>query len=88
MEQKQMFKQMIDFNRAAFENGFNAMVMMQDQAERMTSMFVDQSSVIPKESKKLVDEWLKACKKGRDELKKSVDQSFNQFQDYFDLPKG
>jgi len=34
----QISKQMLDFNKMAFEKSFSAMVVMQDQAEKMFSM--------------------------------------------------
>ena len=34
MDQKQMLKQMLEFNQAAFNNTFNAMTELQDQFER------------------------------------------------------
>lgn len=80
MDQKKMFKQMIDFNRAAFENTYNAMVTIQDQTERMAQMFVDQSSGIPKEGKKLMQEWLNAYKKGRENFKTLMDQNYDRLE--------
>ena len=37
MDQKKMFKQVIDFNSAAFDNSFSTMVALQDQMEKTTS---------------------------------------------------
>lgn len=35
MEQKKILKQILDFNQATFNNSFNAVVMMQEQFERV-----------------------------------------------------
>jgi hypothetical protein len=83
MEQKQLLKQMIDFNKASFDNTFNAMVMLQEQAERMASTILEQATWLPEEGKKAINEWVKAYKKGREEFKKSVDESFKRVEDFF-----
>lgn len=83
MDQKQMFKQMIDFNKTAFDNAFNSMAMLQDQAERMTGMVLEQATWLPKEGKKVIDEWVKAYKKGRENFKSSMEDSFKKVEDFF-----
>ena len=83
MDQKQVFKQMSDFNKAAFDNSFNAIVTLQDQAESLSNTLLTQATWLPKEGKKAVDEWVKTYKTGRETLKKSVDESFNKVEDFF-----
>ena len=83
MDQKQLLKQMIDFNKASFDNTFNAMVMLQEQAEKMAKTLLLQASWLPEEGKKAIDEWVKAYKKGREDFKNSVDASFQRVEDFF-----
>lgn len=83
MDQKQVLKQMIDFNKAAFDNTFNAIVMLQDQAESSSNTLLAQATWLPKEGKKAIDEWVKTCKTGREAFKKSVDESFKKVEDFF-----
>lgn len=78
MDQKQIFKQMIDFNKALFENTFNSMASLQEQAETLGSMFIEQAPWIPGEGKKVVNDWVGACKKGRENFKKAVDDGFKK----------
>jgi hypothetical protein len=87
MDQKQLFKQMIDFNKASFDNGFNAMVLIQDQTERAANALLDQATWLPEEGKKAIQDWVKTYKKGREELKKSVDTSFAKVEEYFSANK-
>ncbi len=47
MDPKQISKQMFDFNKMAFERSFAAMVVMQDQAEKMFNMWLDQNKWFP-----------------------------------------
>ncbi len=49
MNQFTIAKQMIDFNRTAFENTFGAMCMLQEQSEKMVNTFVEQAEWIPGE---------------------------------------
>jgi hypothetical protein len=83
MDQKQVFKQMIDFNKAAFDNSFNAMVMLQEQTEKATNTLLDQATWLPAEGKKAVKDWIKAYKKGRDDFKKAVEENFKKVEDFF-----
>jgi hypothetical protein len=83
MEQNKMFKQMIDFNKATFDNSFNAMVMLQEQTEKMVGTFLDQATWLPEEGKKVIDEWVSAYKQGRENFKKLVDENFQKVEDFF-----
>jgi hypothetical protein len=83
MDQKIIMKQMIDFNKTTFENAFSTMVTLQDQTERMTNMFLDQTTWLPKEGRKVIEEWAKACKSGRDTFKKTMDEAFKKVETYF-----
>jgi len=83
MDQKQVFKQMSDFNKAAFDNSFNAIVMLQDQAESLSNTLLTQATWLPGEGKKAIEEWVKTYKTGRETFKKSVDESLNKVEDFF-----
>ena len=83
IDQKQLLKQMIDFNRAAFDNTFNAMSMLQDQSERVARTLLEQASWLPEEGRKAIDEWAASFKKGRDQFKQAVDESYAKVEDFF-----
>ena len=83
MDQKQVFKQMIAFNRTAFDGSFAALVTFQEQADRMTSTMLEQATWLPEEGRKAISDWAEACKKGREEFKKRVDESFQKVEAYF-----
>lgn len=78
-----MAKQMIDFHKATFDNSFNAMVMLQEQAERMVKMSLNQATWLPEEGKRVTDEWLKTYKNGRDDFKKLVDEHSKKVEAFF-----
>ncbi len=83
MEQSKIAKQMIDFQKATFDNTFNAMTMLQDQTEKMVNMFLEQATWLPDQGKKALNEWVQAFKKGREDFKKAVDESFRKVDDFF-----
>jgi polyhydroxyalkanoate synthesis regulator phasin len=82
MDQKQIFRQMVEFNKGAFNNAYNAMVMVQDQNETLANSMLNQATWMPEEGKKAVREWVEAFKKGREEYKKSVDEAFKKVEDF------
>ncbi len=83
MEPKQIAKQMIDFNKTAFDNSFEAMSVIQDQTEKMVSSLMEQTSFFPEEGKKLVSDWIKTYKKGREEFKAAADENFKKVESFF-----
>ena len=83
MHQKLLFKQMIDFQKATFDNSFKAMTTLQEQGERMVCMFLEQASWLPDEGKKVVTNWIETYKKGRTDFRDSVEENFDKVQAYF-----
>jgi division protein CdvB (Snf7/Vps24/ESCRT-III family) len=83
METEKFAKQMIDFQKATFNNTFNAMIMMQDQTERLFETALEQTPWLPEEGRRAIDEWTKAYKKGRSEFKGIVDENFVKLTDLF-----
>ena len=87
MDQNQIFKQMIDFNKAAFDNSIKAMVMVQEQTEKMVGATLAQASWLPEEGKKTIEEWMGACKNGSEDFKRVVDDNFKKVEDFFSSSK-
>jgi hypothetical protein len=83
MDQNQIVKQMLEFHKTAFRNSFNAMVMLQDQTEKVMQNFFSQAAWIPEDLKKSSTEWISSYKKGRDDFKKAVDDNFRRVDDFF-----
>lgn len=83
MEPKQIAKQMIDFNKAAFDNSFEAMAVLQDQTEKMVTAILEQNTLIPEDGKKAVSDWIKSYKKGRNDFKTAADESFKKVEAFF-----
>jgi hypothetical protein len=82
-EPRKMAKQMMDVYKASFDNSFNALLMIQEQMERMATMSLDQTMAMPEEAKKAFTDWAKAYKKGCEEYRKSVDENFKRVETFF-----
>jgi hypothetical protein len=78
--QTKMVKQMIEFNKAAFENAYSMMATIQDQTERMMSIYMDKTSGVPEEARKALYEWLDIYKKGCEDFKISIDEGFRKLE--------
>jgi len=74
---------MIEFHKATFDNTFNAMVMLQDQTERMVNITLEQATWLPEEGKRVITEWVQAYKKGREDFRNTVDGNFKKVEDFF-----
>ncbi len=83
MDQYQMAKQMIDFNKTTFDSTFNAMVLLQDQAEKLVFDYLEKATWFPEEGKKAINEWVNSYKKARENFKNSYDESYKKITDYF-----
>lgn len=84
MEQKQITKQMIQFNKTAFDNSFSAMSMVYEQNEKMVETFLGQAAWLPEDGKKTIKDWMTAYRTGCDDFKKMVDDSYAKVEAYFD----
>jgi hypothetical protein len=83
MDQKQLFKQMIEFNQTTFNNIFNATVLVQDQFERVANTALDQIPGLPAEGRKAIENWADVFKDGRNSFKQQIDNSFEQAEKLF-----
>ena len=83
MDSAKIAKQMIDFQKTTFDNSFSTMVMLQEQTERMANTVLDQAPWMPLEGKKVVNDWVTAYKKGREDFKKVVDENFKMVEAFF-----
>lgn len=83
MDQKQIARQMIQFNKTAFDNSFNAMNMVYEQNEKMLDTFLSQATWMPENGKKAITDWMQAYKKGCEDFKKMVDESYQKVETFF-----
>ncbi len=77
-----MYKQMVDFQKATFDNSFIAMIKMQEQGEAMLNVFLNQASWLPEEGKKNIKDWVKSNQTARDDFQKTVNENFKVVEKY------
>jgi hypothetical protein len=75
-------KQLMEFNKKLFDNTFEAIKSLHDQTEKNIDGFLEKAAWIPEEGKKAINEWVKACKKGREEFKTAADENYKKTLDY------
>lgn len=78
MDQKEMVKQMIEFNQATFNNVYDSVVLLQDQFENAAMEALDQSGIVPEDGRKAIENWSKFLKNGRKDIKAHIDIGFEQ----------
>ncbi len=83
MENYQIFKQMAQFNKTAFDNSYNTMAMFREQNEKMTTYLLDQATWMPEEGRKAINEWMKSYKKGCEDFKKIIEQNYQNVEKCF-----
>ena len=87
MDYTKMGHQMTGFYKSAIDNSINAMTMIQENAEKMISLSLEQSPWVPEESKKIVCASMKAYKKGYDDFKVAADEQCKKFEAFVNLQK-
>ena len=83
MEQKQILKQMVDFQKMTFENTFDVMMTLHNQGQKMVDMSIEKSPWIPATGKKIFTDWSDAYQKNSNDFKEFVDANFEKMQEYF-----
>ena len=83
MDPNFMLKQMLDFNKTAYDNSFSAMLTIQEQNEKMVNTFLEQAAWMPEEGKKLIRDWVAAYKKGCEDFKKTADENYKKVDEFF-----
>ena len=83
VQPKEMLKQMIDFNKTAYENAFKNMNMLQEQMEKVINLYIDQTPGMSEEGKKAAKDWAAMYKKGYEDFKKLMDDNFKKMEDFF-----
>ncbi|HCY86731.1 MAG TPA: hypothetical protein DHV36_16495 [Desulfobacteraceae bacterium] len=84
METTAIAKQMIGFQKTVFDNSFNAMVVVQDQTERMINNFMTQLPWVTEENRSQLEETIQYTKKARGEFKNAIDEGYGRFEELFD----
>ena len=83
MDQRQVFRQMLQYNKSISEACFTNLGLLHEHMENNAQMMLDQTAWIPGEGRKVMEEWAKACKQGRQNLKNAVDEGFKRVEAFY-----
>lgn len=81
MDSTQFVKQTLGFQKTIFENSYNAMIVVQDQTEKMMNSYLDQLPWVTDESKSSMKATADLAKKAREDFKTAVDDGFAKFEE-------
>ncbi len=84
MDQKTLMKQLIEFNKTSFNNTYNTMIMMQEQAERMSSTLINHPTLLTDDGKKVIEDWVSLFKTKRHEYQDVVNENFKKLEDFLE----
>ena len=87
MDQKKLFRQMLEFNKTAFDNNFKATSLFQSQSEQYILRFLNNADWIPEESKIMTTEWLSTYRKNYENFKACADENYRKIMDSFAGPQ-
>ena len=74
---------LVDFQKTTFDNAVKMLSAVQTQTEKLIEQLTVQSSWMPNEGKKVVEEWIKTVNRSREDFKRTMDKSFDLLGDYF-----
>lgn len=83
VDSKKMVKQVIDFQKTAFEGAFTAVSFIQDQASNGVQQAIDAAVWMPAENRKQADALLAACAQSREQFKEFVGDNFDRIESIF-----
>jgi len=82
MENNKTVKQLIDYQKAAFETSFNSVLMMQEQSSKALDNMLQQSPWLPAQTKAFISEWTNICKKVTTDFKEAADQNYSKMEEF------
>jgi len=86
--QKQIAQEMTGFYKNTIDSIIKAATIIQENTEKMVSGSLEQSPWIPEENRKFFKDWMRAYRKGCEDLKTATDEQFRKFEAFLNLQKG
>lgn len=81
METAQFAKQTLNFQKTIFNNSFNAMILVQEQSEKMVSSYLEKLPWVTEENRNSLQSSVDMAKKARDDFRKAVEDGFTKFEE-------
>lgn len=83
MDQRETMKQVLDFNKKAFDNVFNTLSSLQDETESLLAGLMEKANWITPEGKKIMSQLSESYRKGRCDFKTMADENYRKASEYF-----
>lgn len=83
MDHEQSVKQMLDYNKRAFDNAFNTLTALQDETESFIARFMEKSNLITPEGKKIIGKMSDSYRQGRCDFRAMADEHYRKAYEYF-----
>lgn len=74
----------VDLQKTTFNNAVKAIESLQNKSGKVLNELVENSSMMPREGKKVVEEWARMLKRSQQDLTKTMDKSFDLISAYFE----
>ncbi len=84
MEPIKITRQMIDFQKALFDNTYTVVAAMQDNSENMVNGILNQFTWVTEEAKRPFNESVTFIKRAREDYRKTIDQGFDNLAELID----
>jgi len=78
-------KQVITFQKVFFENAYEAMRQLQNQALEMNETLFKQMPLLSEENKNMIEKSVETGKQAQDNLKKALDDGFVRLEALFEV---
>jgi hypothetical protein len=82
MDIRAFMLQMVSLQKATFDNGFETLATIQEEAERITDDYMDSAGWIPSVGKGYLKEWFSMARKSRNDFRKAIDSGYEQVGGY------
>lgn len=82
METNEIIKKVLEYNKTVFENTYNAVVSVQEQAEELTGKTLETAEFVPEEGKVFVKRWFELGRKTAENYKQAVTKGHQQIEGY------
>ena len=84
METNHLAKHTLQICHATLTQTLEAAVTVQEQSQKTLETLLDQSSVVPQEGKRAINDWLEVCRQQTTAMKNVIDEGFRPFNLYFE----
>ncbi len=83
MEQNPIGKQLLEFNKALFDQSFTTLSSLQSQNERICLNYLEKLPWLTETGKKVAIQYISGCKKYMEDMKNMADENFKKAHEYF-----